>query len=76
MCDSYFHTNDFSIIWRINYNPTVIGSKIHCDLTKQPGETVSAGYRYCFINERVVGKVTIRITKGCVICKLMSNISV
>ena len=36
----------FSIIWRINYrlyNATVIGSNIHCDLIKQPGETVSAG---------------------------------
>ena len=76
MCDLYFHTNDFSIIWRINYNSTVKGSNIHCDIIKQPGETVSAGYRYCFINEHVVGKVTICITKGCVICRLMPNISV
>ena len=43
MRDLQFHTNDFSIIWRINYNATVIGSNIHCDLMKQPGETVSAG---------------------------------
>ena len=43
MRDLQFHTNDFIIIWRINYNATVIGSNIHCDLIKQPGETVSAG---------------------------------
>ena len=38
-----FHANDFSIIWRINHNATVIGSNIHCDLIKQCGETVSVG---------------------------------
>ena len=43
MCDLQFQTNDFSIIWRINYKATVIGRNIHCDLIKQPGETVSAG---------------------------------
>ena len=43
MCDLQFHTNDFSIIWRINYNAPVIESNIYCDLIKQPGETVSAG---------------------------------
>ena len=75
MCDLQFHTNDFSIIWRINHNARVIGSNIHCDVIKQPGEAVSVGQRYCFINEHVVGKVTMRITKGCVICRLMPNIS-
>ena len=43
MHDLQFHTNDFSIIWRINYKAAVIGSNIRCDLMKQPGETVSAG---------------------------------
>ena len=38
MRDLQFHTNDFSIIWRINYNATVTGSNIHCDLIKQPRE--------------------------------------
>ena len=57
MCDLQFHTNDFSIIWRINYNASIIGSNIQCDVTKHPGEIVSVGYRYCFINKHVVGKV-------------------
>ena len=43
MRDLQFHTNDFCIIWRINYNATVIGINIRCHLIKQPGETVSAG---------------------------------
>ena len=43
MHDLQFHTNDFSIIWKINYKAAIIGSNIHCDLMKQPGETVSAG---------------------------------
>ena len=38
-----FHTNDFSIVWSISYNASIIGSSIHCDVMKQPGETVSAG---------------------------------
>ena len=33
---------DFSIIWSINCNISVIGSNIQCDVIKQPGETVSA----------------------------------
>ena len=41
--DLQFHTNDFSIIWRINHNATVIRSKIYCDAIKQPAETVSVG---------------------------------
>ena len=43
MHDLQFHINDFSIIKRINYNATIIGSSIHCNLMKQPEETVSAG---------------------------------
>ena len=44
MCDlQLVHTNDFSIIWSINYNAIVIRSNSHCDLIKQSGETVSAG---------------------------------
>ena len=41
-CYSQFHTNDFRIIWRINCNASAIGSNTHCDVIKQPGETVSA----------------------------------
>ena len=40
MGDFPFHA---SIIWSINYNASVIESKIHCDVMKQPGEIVSAG---------------------------------
>ena len=36
------HTNDFSIIWSINYSASIIGNNIQCDVMKQPGETVSA----------------------------------
>ena len=43
MCDFQFHTNDFSIIWSINYNASVIESNIQCDVMKKPGEIVSAG---------------------------------
>ena len=43
MRDLQFHTNDFNIIWRINYKATIIGSNIHSDLIKHPGETFSAG---------------------------------
>ena len=43
MRDFQFHTKDFSIIWSINYNASMIGSNIQCDVMKQPGETVSAG---------------------------------
>ena len=43
MRDFQFHTKDFSIIWSINYNASVIGSAIQCDVIKQPGETASAG---------------------------------
>ena len=43
MRDLQFHTNDYRIIWRINYNATVIGINIRCHLIKQRGETVSAG---------------------------------
>ena len=43
MHDFQFHTNDFSIIWSINYNASIIESNIQCDVMKQPGETVSAG---------------------------------
>ena len=42
MRDFQFHTKDFSIIWSINYNASMIGSNIKCDVMKQPGETVSA----------------------------------
>ena len=66
----------FSIIWRINYNGSIIISNIQCDVIKYTGETVSAGQHYCFISKDVVGKVAMFITKGCVICRLMSNISV
>ena len=41
--DLQFYTNDFSIIWRINYIASVIGSNIQCDVIKQPGEIVSVG---------------------------------
>ena len=43
MRDLQFYANDFIIIWRINYNASVIGSDIHCDVIKQPGETVIVG---------------------------------
>ena len=43
MQDFQFRTKDFSIIWSINYDASVIGSNIQCDVMKQPGETVSAG---------------------------------
>ena len=43
MHDLQFHTNVFSIIRRVNYNPSVIESKIQCDLAKQPGKIVSIG---------------------------------
>ena len=76
MCDLQFHTIDFSIIRRINHNASIIGSNIQCDVIEQPGEIVSVGQCYCFIDEYVVGKVVIRITKGCVICRLMPNIAV
>ena len=50
-CVIYIFTLMISVfnIWRINHNATVIGSNIHCDLIKQPGETVSVG-----INEHLV----------------------
>ena len=38
-----FHTNDFIIIWRINHNANVTGNNIHCNVKRQPGETVSVG---------------------------------
>ena len=43
MCDFQFQTKDLSIIWSINYNASVIGSNIQCDVMKQPGETISVG---------------------------------
>ena len=43
MRDLQFHTNGFGIIWRINYNASVIESKIQCDVIKQPGIIVSIG---------------------------------
>ena len=43
MCDLQFHTNDVNIIWRINHNASITGSNIHCDVKRQPGETVSVG---------------------------------
>ena len=43
MRDFQFHTKDFSIIWSINNNASMIGSNIQCDVMKQPGETISAG---------------------------------
>ena len=43
MRDLQFHTNDFSIIWRINYNVSVIASNIQGEVIKQPGEIVSVG---------------------------------
>ena len=43
MCDLQFHTIDFCIIWSINYNASIIGSSIHCDVMKKPGETISPG---------------------------------
>ena len=43
MRDLQFHTNDFSIVWRSNYNASVIGSNIQCDVIQQPGEIVSVG---------------------------------
>ena len=64
MRDLQFHTNDFIIIWRVNHNASVIESNLHCDVIKQPGETIIIGWCYCSINEHVVGKVAIRITKG------------
>ena len=43
MCDLPFHTKDFSIIW---HNDSLLGSDQqnirHCDIKKQPGETVIA----------------------------------
>ena len=42
MKECVIYTNDLSIFWRINYNATIIGSNIRCDLIKQSGETVSA----------------------------------
>ena len=42
MRDFQFHINDFSIIWSINYNASIIESNIQCDVMKQPGEIVSA----------------------------------
>ena len=41
MRDLQFHTNNFIITWRINHNAIVTGSNIHCDVKRQPGETVS-----------------------------------
>ena len=43
MRDFQFHTKHFSIIWSINYNASVMGSNIQCDVMKQNGETVSVG---------------------------------
>ena len=43
MPDVQLHSNDFGIIWSINYIASVIGSDIQCDVIKQPGETLSAG---------------------------------
>ena len=43
MRDLQFHTNDFIIIRRINHNASITGSNIHCDVKRQPGETVSVG---------------------------------
>ena len=42
-CMIQFHTRDFSTIWSINYNASMIGSNIQCDVMKQPGETISLG---------------------------------
>ena len=43
MHDFQFQTKDLSIIWSINYDASVIGSNIQCDVMKQPGETISLG---------------------------------
>ena len=51
---------DFSVIW---HNDSIMGNNRqyirHCDVIKQPGETATAGWHYCFINEHGVGKVGI-----------------
>ena len=40
MRDFQFHTKD---LLSINYNASMIGSNIQCDVMKQTGETISAG---------------------------------
>ena len=43
MRDFQIHTNDFNIIWSVNYNVSVIENNIKGDVMKHHGETVSAG---------------------------------